>query len=203
MKQAIICTILSASNTSLWRFLLKGFYRRSRRANKDLKKFLKTGKIWPGDDGKRLFCMVFNAYFLFPGGLWDSAGVLFLHWQYVCLCAWGLWVPAPGCLCWLYGADGACVVELRVNGVEEAGWRGRLSGGCLCSNWEWMQGFCLWRLTQSTVVGSQGLVTVLRVPPFYPEVELHLPFQTREVVLFSAAIKCAMYYVARLKTYTL
>lgn len=25
--QAIICTILSASNTSLWRFLLRGFYR--------------------------------------------------------------------------------------------------------------------------------------------------------------------------------
>lgn len=44
MKQAIICTILSASNTSLWRFLLKGFYRRSRRADNDLKKFLKTGK---------------------------------------------------------------------------------------------------------------------------------------------------------------
>lgn len=43
MKQAIICTILSASDTSLWRFLSKGFYRRSRRANKDLKKFLKTG----------------------------------------------------------------------------------------------------------------------------------------------------------------
>lgn len=27
----------------------------------------------------------------------------------------GLWVPATGCLCWLYGADGACIVELRVN----------------------------------------------------------------------------------------
>lgn len=28
-------------------------------------------------------------------------------------------MPATGCLCWLYGADGACIVELRVNDMEE------------------------------------------------------------------------------------
>lgn len=27
-------------------------------------------------------------------------------------------MPATGCLCWLYGADGACIVELRVNDTE-------------------------------------------------------------------------------------
>lgn len=42
-----------------------------------------------------------------------------------------------------------------------------------------------------------------RAPPLSSEVELQLPPQHREVVLFSAAIKCAMYYVACLETYTL
>ena len=32
-----------------------------------------------------------------------------------------------------------------------------------------------------------------RAPPVRPEVELQLPIQKWEVVLFSAAIKCAMY----------
>lgn len=131
----------------------------------DLKKFLKTGKDLAWRRWEETLLYGVQRFFLFPGGLWDSAGVLFLHWQYVCLCAWGLWVPATGCLCWLYGADGTGVVELRVNGAEEAGRGGEarrgevreaLWGECLWSNWEWMQEFCLWRLTQSTLVGSQG-----------------------------------------------
>lgn len=98
MKQAIICTILSASNTSLWRFLWKGFYRRRGRADKDLEKFGETGKdlemfgktgkdlekfgetgtTWPGDDGETLLYGG-HRFFLFPGGLRDSAGVLLLR----------------------------------------------------------------------------------------------------------------------------
>lgn len=27
-------------------------------------------------------------------------------------------MPVTGCLCWLYGVDGACIVELRVNDTE-------------------------------------------------------------------------------------
>lgn len=38
-----------------------------------------------------------------------------------------------------------------------------------------------------------------RAPPVRLEVELQLPVQKWEVVLFSAAIKCAMYYVACLE----
>lgn len=45
-------------------------------------------------------------------------------------------MPATGCLCWLYGADGACIVELRVNDTEgvtlcEGGYSGR-AGGDVC-----------------------------------------------------------------------
>lgn len=79
MKQAIICTILSASDTSLWRFLLKDFYRRSRRADKDLKKFLKTGKNLAWRRWEETLLYGVQRFFLFPGGLWDSAGVPFLH----------------------------------------------------------------------------------------------------------------------------
>lgn len=71
--QAIICTILSASNTSLWRFLLKGFYRGAGGRGETRRSFRRLEKIWAGEDGKRLFCMVFDAFFLFPGGLWDSS----------------------------------------------------------------------------------------------------------------------------------
>lgn len=206
--QAIICTILSASNTSLWKFLLKGFYRGRGRAGRDLKTFWRLEKIWAGEAGKRLFCMVFNAFFSLED-YGTPAGVPFLQWQYVCLCAWGLRVSATGCLCWFYGTDGACIVELRVNDTEGAGgggWHqarevfqgdvcGLTENECkrsVCAVWVYR----LWR-------GVRCWLMELRAPPFSPEVELHLPFQTREIVLFSAAIKCAMYYVACLKTYTL
>lgn len=66
------------------------------------------------------------------------ARVRLLQWQCVCLCAWGLRVPATGCLCRLYRADGACIVELRVNDTASGG-----MGECLWSHWGWMQGFCL------------------------------------------------------------
>lgn len=51
---------------------LERLLRRSGRAGRDFGEVLrKLGKIWAGEDAKRLFCMVFNAFF-FPGGLWDS-----------------------------------------------------------------------------------------------------------------------------------
>lgn len=75
--QAIICTILSASNTSLWRFLLKGFYGGAGGQGETWRS-KKTGNIWDGEDGKRLFCMVFNAFFsLEDDG--TPAGVPFLQ----------------------------------------------------------------------------------------------------------------------------
>lgn len=45
-------------------------------------------------------------------------------------------MPVTGCLCWLYGADGACIVELRVNDMEEGDvMRGEVfSGGYLWSH---------------------------------------------------------------------
>lgn len=61
-----------------------------------------------------------------------------------------------------------------------------------------MQGFCLCCLSLLAVDGSRGLFC--GAPPFCSEVELQRPIHTREVVLFSAAIKCAMYYVAQKHT---
>lgn len=53
-------------------FFLKGFYGGAGGRGETLEKFLrKLEKICAGEDAKRLFCMVFNAFF-FPGGLWDS-----------------------------------------------------------------------------------------------------------------------------------
>lgn len=128
MKQAIICTILSASDTSLWRLLLKGFYRRSRRADKDLKTFLKTGKIWPEDDGRDSSVWCSTLFFWRGGGSPEDHGTLqgcrsstdsmFARAHGDCEC-----LRLDACLRWLCGAGGACVVELRVNGVKKAGWR--------------------------------------------------------------------------------
>lgn len=146
--QAIICTILSASNTSLWRFLLKGFYRGAGGQGetwRSFRKLEKSGMEKMGRDSSVWCSMLF--FSLEDCG--TPAGVPFLQWQCVCLYAWGLWVPATGCLCWLYGADGACIVELRVNDTEgvtlcEGGFSGGGGGGgSLWSHWEWMQGFCL------------------------------------------------------------
>lgn len=123
-----------------------------------------------------LFCL---------GGSWHSCGLPFLQWQCVCLCAWGLWVPATGCLCWLYGADGACTVELRVNGMDDVMCEGGffVAGGgsicCLTENECKQKRFCLCCLSLLTVEGSRGgcLMEVIyeRVPPLWPEVELQLP----------------------------
>lgn len=207
--QAIICTILSASNTSLWRLLLKGFYRGAGGRGETWQKKVKWEKIWSGEDRKRLFCMVFDAFFLEDYG--TPAGVPFLQWQCVCLCAWGLWVPATGCLCWLYGADGACIVELRVNGMEGLMlYRGGFfGGGYLLSHWEWMQAekgfvcavwvYWLWR----EVGGLFSGVNLRKSTPFLPGGGTTASSSKVGGVLFSAAIKCAMYYVACLKTYTL
>lgn len=57
--------------------------------------------------------------------------------------------------------------------------------------------------------GDSGLVLrnrfVRAIAPFLPGGGTTAPYSNTfgEVVLFSAAIKCAMYYVACLKTYTL
>lgn len=104
-------------------------------------------------------------------------------------------------------------MELRVNDTEgvtlcEGGYSGRAGGGMFVVSLR-MNARVLSVLFQSvlTVEGEvRGCLMESiceRVSPFCPEVELQLPIQTREVVLFSAAIKCAMYYVACLKTYTL
>lgn len=66
--QAIICTILSASNTSLRRMLSNG------RCGGELV------TICAEEDGRRLFCMVFNAFFS-----WRIVGLLQLPPMSVCL----------------------------------------------------------------------------------------------------------------------
>lgn len=116
MKQAIICTILSASNTSLWRFLWKGFYRRRGRADKDLEKFGKTGTTWPGDDGEtllygghRFFCSPEDCGTL--QGCCSSADSMFACAHGDCEC-----LRADACA----GAAAASAAELRVRGVDEA-----------------------------------------------------------------------------------
>ncbi len=60
--QAIICTILSASNTSLWRLLLKGFYGGAGGRGSDL-----GWRRWEET-------LLYGVQRFFPGGLWDSCG---------------------------------------------------------------------------------------------------------------------------------
>lgn len=152
-RRLLFAPYLVPLTPSLWTFLLKVVERRSRTTTtRTWKKFPKKKvlgeKILAGEDNKRLFCMVFDAFF-FLEDCGTPARVQLLQWQCVCLCAWGLWVPATGCLCWLYRADGACIVELRVNDTESGG-AVRGTGGkgeCLWSHWGWMQGFCLCRLS--------------------------------------------------------
>lgn len=74
--QAIICTILSASDTFAVDISLESRWTEERDDDdEDLEevpeKKVLGEKILAGEDNKRLFCMVFDAFF-FPGGLWDS-----------------------------------------------------------------------------------------------------------------------------------
>lgn len=88
--------------------------------------------------------------------------------------------------------------------MTQRGWRyaREVSGGIFVVSLR-MNARVLSVLFESIGCGGEWGVVCQRAPPSCPEVKLQLPIQTREVVLFSAAIKCAMYYVACLKTYTL
>lgn len=71
-RRLLFAPYLVPPTPSLWRFLLKGFLTEEREGGEGLEEVSeKWGKTSAGEDGKRLFCMVFNAFF-FPGGLWDS-----------------------------------------------------------------------------------------------------------------------------------
>ena len=119
--QAIICTILSASNTSLWRLLLKGFLQRNRRAGRERERDMKNWKQ-PGlerKNGKRLFCMVFDAFFPEDygtpprgwgggreGGRRSSNDSVFACAHGGCEC-----LRLDACAGFMERMDGACIVE--------------------------------------------------------------------------------------------
>lgn len=75
--QAIICTILSASNTSLWRLLLKGFYGRDGRET--------WGKSGPEttERDSSVWCSTLFSWRITRGG--TPAGVPFFPPMTVCL----------------------------------------------------------------------------------------------------------------------
>lgn len=75
-RRLLFAPYLVPLTPSLWTFLLKVVERRSgttttRTWKKFPEKKVLGEKILAGEDNKRLFCMVFDAFF-FPGGLWDS-----------------------------------------------------------------------------------------------------------------------------------
>lgn len=144
--QAIICTILSASNTSLWRLLLKGFFTEEqeggeRERERDVKNWKTT---WAGEE-EREETLLYGVRRFFPGGLWDSRGgggeggrrssndSVFACAHGDCEC-----LRLDACAGFMERMDGACIVELRVNDTERVAFvRGEvflLAGGYLWSH---------------------------------------------------------------------
>lgn len=72
-RRLLFAPYLVPPTPSLWRFLLKGFLTEEREGGEGLEEVSETwGKTSAGEDGKRLFCMVFNAFFF----SWRIVGLL-------------------------------------------------------------------------------------------------------------------------------
>ena len=158
--QAIICTILSASNTSLWRRLSRGFLQR--RAGE----FKKTGNNLGWSRWEET--LLYGVRRFFPGGLWDSCGGgRRASDDSVFACAHGDWVPVTGCL-WLALME---QMELALWNANE--WVNDLEGAMLCCFFAglggdillslWMQAgkkirFCLCPLSLRAAEASRGSI---------------------------------------------
>lgn len=77
-RQAFICTILSASNTSLWRLLWKRLFQKKQEGKERLRRVGRGGKwekswLEKMERDSSVWCsMLFT--FLFPGGFWGLQG---------------------------------------------------------------------------------------------------------------------------------